>query len=158
MDCNKLKDDNITDDISCVRMIYQRHGFDAWVGWKAKCQNKKEHAMAILGKCDLDAKPDQREKEKVPNEKEQVPNEVFDYERLLPRKPGPKVSFPNEIDEKKQLDVNSNFVHFDFPVDPRMRQPFNPNPFNANPFYGYVQNFWPREERALYYVIVPSYY
>ena len=28
--CNNLLDSNISDDCSCAKIIWQRHGFDAW--------------------------------------------------------------------------------------------------------------------------------
>ncbi|XP_037567429.2 lysozyme 2-like, partial [Dermacentor silvarum] len=30
IDCADLEDDDITDDVECVRLIYKRHGFSAW--------------------------------------------------------------------------------------------------------------------------------
>ncbi|CAG9799867.1 unnamed protein product [Chironomus riparius] len=38
MNCNQLVDDNISDDIACTKIIYKRHGYNAWYGWKNKCQ------------------------------------------------------------------------------------------------------------------------
>ena len=34
----ELVDDNISDDIACTKIIFNRHGFNAWYGWKNKCQ------------------------------------------------------------------------------------------------------------------------
>ena len=38
--CSKLIDSNIADDVACAKIIYKRHGFDAWYGWKAKCKGQ----------------------------------------------------------------------------------------------------------------------
>ncbi|XP_055679781.1 lysozyme-like [Lutzomyia longipalpis] len=38
IDCNDLLDDDLTDDLKCVKKIYARHGFSAWNGWKKWCQ------------------------------------------------------------------------------------------------------------------------
>ncbi|XP_070490137.1 lysozyme c-1-like [Chironomus tepperi] len=38
MDCNKLVDEDLTDDIACTKIIFARHGFTAWNAWKSKCQ------------------------------------------------------------------------------------------------------------------------
>lgn len=35
-----LVTDDISTDINCVKMIYNRHGFEAWVGWKSKCKGQ----------------------------------------------------------------------------------------------------------------------
>lgn len=39
-DCNSFSDDNISDDIKCVKLIYKRHKFTAWNGWKDKCKGR----------------------------------------------------------------------------------------------------------------------
>ncbi|RWS26848.1 lysozyme precursor-like protein [Leptotrombidium deliense] len=39
MECDDLLDDNLDDDITCVKKIYKIHGFRAWTGWYAKCRN-----------------------------------------------------------------------------------------------------------------------
>ncbi|EEC03511.1 hypothetical protein IscW_ISCW017129 [Ixodes scapularis] len=36
---NYLEDDDLTDDIECVRLIYERHGFRAWTVWGSVCRN-----------------------------------------------------------------------------------------------------------------------
>ncbi|OXA64167.1 Lysozyme [Folsomia candida] len=38
--CDSLRDDNLTDDVACIRLIYNRHGFDAWYGWQARCRGQ----------------------------------------------------------------------------------------------------------------------
>ncbi|XP_013149147.1 PREDICTED: lysozyme-like [Papilio polytes] len=38
--CNQLITDDITKAAACAKKIYQRHGFDAWYGWKNKCRGK----------------------------------------------------------------------------------------------------------------------
>nr|AAL17868.1 lysozyme precursor [Ornithodoros moubata] len=38
--CAALRDDNIDDDVKCIRKIYARHGFSAWVAWKNNCRGK----------------------------------------------------------------------------------------------------------------------
>ena len=44
--CDKLLDDDITDDIKCVKKVFKEHkklsgnGFNAWVAWKTKCQDR----------------------------------------------------------------------------------------------------------------------
>ncbi|CAG4985650.1 unnamed protein product [Parnassius apollo] len=41
-DCNVTCNDLLTDDITkaakCAKKVYKRHGFNAWYGWKNKCQ------------------------------------------------------------------------------------------------------------------------
>ncbi|CAK1600672.1 unnamed protein product [Parnassius mnemosyne] len=41
-DCNVTCNDLVTDDITkaakCAKKVYKRHGFNAWYGWKNKCQ------------------------------------------------------------------------------------------------------------------------
>ncbi|XP_059621308.1 lysozyme c-1-like [Phlebotomus argentipes] len=41
IDCKDLLDDNLSDDLQCVKKIYARHGFSAWNGWKKWCQGAK---------------------------------------------------------------------------------------------------------------------
>nr|AAO18668.1 lysozyme precursor [Branchiostoma belcheri tsingtauense] len=36
--CSALRDNNIADDVRCAKLIYQRHGFNAWYGWINHCQ------------------------------------------------------------------------------------------------------------------------
>lgn len=44
--CDKLLDDDIIDDIKCVKKVFKEHkklsgnGFNAWVAWKTKCQGR----------------------------------------------------------------------------------------------------------------------
>ncbi|XP_067140633.1 lysozyme c-1-like [Centruroides vittatus] len=38
--CSNLLDDNIADDMRCARIIYRRHKFNAWYGWKNNCRGK----------------------------------------------------------------------------------------------------------------------
>ncbi|XP_018017853.1 lysozyme c-1 [Hyalella azteca] len=38
--CAKLKDNNIADDVKCARKIFGRQGFNAWPGWRNKCNGK----------------------------------------------------------------------------------------------------------------------
>ncbi|PSN37595.1 Lysozyme c-1 [Blattella germanica] len=45
--CEDLKDDSITDDIECAKLIYKRQGFKAWYGWRNKCQG----SLPDLSKC-----------------------------------------------------------------------------------------------------------
>ncbi|KDR16709.1 lysozyme-like [Zootermopsis nevadensis] len=45
--CEDLKNDNIADDIGCAKKIYKRHGFNAWYGWRSKCQS----GLPDLSKC-----------------------------------------------------------------------------------------------------------
>lgn len=35
-----LIDENIADDVKCAKMIFKRHGYKAWYGWRNKCQGK----------------------------------------------------------------------------------------------------------------------
>nr|CAD7604603.1 unnamed protein product [Timema genevievae] len=40
VNCYSLLDDDISDDVACVKIIYaQSGGFTAWNGWKSSCQN-----------------------------------------------------------------------------------------------------------------------
>uniref|UniRef100_A0A1Y9H2P5 Lysozyme n=1 Tax=Anopheles dirus TaxID=7168 RepID=A0A1Y9H2P5_9DIPT len=41
MQCSALRDDDITDDIKCIKLIHKRHTFTAWVAWTKKCKGKK---------------------------------------------------------------------------------------------------------------------
>ncbi|KAI8501643.1 lysozyme c-1-like [Branchiostoma floridae x Branchiostoma belcheri] len=36
--CSSLRDSSIADDVRCAKMIYNRHGFNAWYGWINHCQ------------------------------------------------------------------------------------------------------------------------
>ncbi|KAL1434128.1 hypothetical protein MTO96_011779 [Rhipicephalus appendiculatus] len=38
LNCSDLEDDDITDDVECVRLIYKRHGFSAWAVWRGLCR------------------------------------------------------------------------------------------------------------------------
>ncbi|XP_064455264.1 lysozyme-like [Ornithodoros turicata] len=38
--CSALRDDKIADDVKCIRKIYARHGFSAWVAWRNRCRGK----------------------------------------------------------------------------------------------------------------------
>merc|ERR1712130_256997 len=38
--CNNLVNNNISDDCDCAKLIYKRHGFDAWYGWINGCKGK----------------------------------------------------------------------------------------------------------------------
>lgn len=35
-----LIDDYIGDDSSCAKIIFSRHGYDAWYGWQKKCKGR----------------------------------------------------------------------------------------------------------------------
>ncbi|XP_068632330.1 lysozyme-like [Battus philenor] len=38
--CMQLVTDDITKASACAKKIFQRHGFDAWYGWKNGCRGK----------------------------------------------------------------------------------------------------------------------
>merc|ERR1712080_563494 len=38
--CSSLTDNNISNDCDCAKLIYSRHGFDAWYGWQKGCKGK----------------------------------------------------------------------------------------------------------------------
>uniref|UniRef100_G3MMW8 lysozyme n=1 Tax=Amblyomma maculatum TaxID=34609 RepID=G3MMW8_AMBMU len=38
--CSALRSDNISPSIQCAKVIFRRHGFNAWYGWKNKCKGK----------------------------------------------------------------------------------------------------------------------
>ncbi|XP_058025630.1 lysozyme C, milk isozyme-like [Ahaetulla prasina] len=39
--CNDFIDDDITDDITCIkRVVRDRNGMNAWIGWKNKCKGR----------------------------------------------------------------------------------------------------------------------
>merc|ERR1712071_63969 len=38
--CSSLTNTNIGDDCDCAKLIYKRHGFDAWYGWVNGCKGK----------------------------------------------------------------------------------------------------------------------
>uniref|UniRef100_A0A182R788 lysozyme n=1 Tax=Anopheles funestus TaxID=62324 RepID=A0A182R788_ANOFN len=44
--CNSLLNDDITDDINCAKLIFKRHGFTAWYGWKDHCSGKTLPSVA----------------------------------------------------------------------------------------------------------------
>uniref|UniRef100_A0A182QTU6 Glycosyl hydrolases family 22 (GH22) domain-containing protein n=1 Tax=Anopheles farauti TaxID=69004 RepID=A0A182QTU6_9DIPT len=44
--CSALVDGDITDDIKCIKLIYKRHNFNAWTGWKNYCKGKKLPSVA----------------------------------------------------------------------------------------------------------------
>uniref|UniRef100_F5GTS2 lysozyme n=1 Tax=Simulium guianense TaxID=445764 RepID=F5GTS2_SIMGU len=46
--CESLIDDNIADDSLCAKLIFKRHGFNAWYGWQSKCRGK---ALPNISKC-----------------------------------------------------------------------------------------------------------
>ncbi|KAI1299249.1 Lysozyme c-1 [Halotydeus destructor] len=52
VNCNKLIDDDIHDDVRCIRIIHKRHGFDAWYGWKNKCRGNNRGRQLLAG-CTL---------------------------------------------------------------------------------------------------------
>ncbi len=63
IDCNKLRDDDIEDDLECVKTIFDEFetifdgGFQAWVAWLHKCQEESHHLEKIrkeLAKCGED--------------------------------------------------------------------------------------------------------
>ncbi|XP_059609223.1 lysozyme c-1-like [Phlebotomus argentipes] len=40
MKCEDFLNDDVTDDIRCARLMYDRHGFLGWPGWKNKCKGR----------------------------------------------------------------------------------------------------------------------
>lgn len=50
IDCADLEDDDITDDVECVRLIYKRHGFSAWAVWRSLCRGVN---YSYLSDCSL---------------------------------------------------------------------------------------------------------
>ncbi|CAG0918835.1 unnamed protein product [Notodromas monacha] len=51
--CDDLRDDDITDDIDCVRIIFNRHGFIAWHGWENFC-NGTDVENDWVADCNVD--------------------------------------------------------------------------------------------------------
>jgi lysozyme C len=49
IDCNKFLDNDITDDLKCVQLIYKRHGFAAWYGWRNHCNGKVANYLNECG-------------------------------------------------------------------------------------------------------------
>nr|AIW49876.1 Lysozyme II [Plutella xylostella] len=45
--CRELITDDITKASQCAHKIFKRHGFNAWYGWKNKCQG----ALPDVSKC-----------------------------------------------------------------------------------------------------------
>jgi hypothetical protein len=43
-----LLNDDISDDVKCAKLIYRRHQFSAWYGWKSKCNGK---ALPNVSNC-----------------------------------------------------------------------------------------------------------
>lgn len=43
--CQKLLDDDLSDDIMCARRIYKIQGLNAWDAWKRRCQNRMDEYM-----------------------------------------------------------------------------------------------------------------
>ncbi|CAG9785785.1 unnamed protein product [Diatraea saccharalis] len=46
--CAQLRTKNIAKASKCAKKIYQRHGFDAWYGWKNHCKGK---TLPNISKC-----------------------------------------------------------------------------------------------------------
>merc|ERR1711981_712158 len=40
VNCSSLTNSNISDDCDCAKLIWNRHGFDAWYGWQKGCKGK----------------------------------------------------------------------------------------------------------------------
>lgn len=38
--CEDFLDDNITDDVECVKKVYNRDGFKHWPGWVQTCRTQ----------------------------------------------------------------------------------------------------------------------
>merc|ERR1712226_27325 len=49
--CNNLVNSNISDDCDCAKLIYKRHGFDAWYGWVNGCKGKD--TSSYISGCNL---------------------------------------------------------------------------------------------------------
>ncbi|XP_053674624.1 lysozyme c-1-like [Anopheles nili] len=49
VDCTALLDDDITDDMRCIKLIHKRHGFGAWVAWSKYCKGKT--SMESINEC-----------------------------------------------------------------------------------------------------------
>ncbi|XP_044726460.1 lysozyme-like [Chrysoperla carnea] len=45
VNCNDLLKDDITLAAKCAKKVYDRHGFEAWYGWKNKCKNGKAKSV-----------------------------------------------------------------------------------------------------------------
>ncbi|KAK9728527.1 C-type lysozyme/alpha-lactalbumin family [Popillia japonica] len=41
MKCEKLVDDDITDDAVCAKKVYNEEGFKGWSGWQRNCYGKQ---------------------------------------------------------------------------------------------------------------------
>lgn len=39
--CQSLLSDDIRASVKCAQLIYKRHGFGAWYGWRNKCKGRK---------------------------------------------------------------------------------------------------------------------
>ena len=50
--CLDLITDDITDDVACVNIIYARHGFSAWYGWRDNCDG--QDVESYVSDCGLD--------------------------------------------------------------------------------------------------------
>jgi lysozyme C len=46
-----LLNDNIDDDVACAKMIWNRHGFDAWYGWKNNCKGGANNNYDWVSSC-----------------------------------------------------------------------------------------------------------
>ncbi|XP_032675511.1 lysozyme [Odontomachus brunneus] len=46
--CEDFANDDIQDDITCAKKIYNRDGFKAWDGWMKNCKNKP---LPNIGNC-----------------------------------------------------------------------------------------------------------
>ncbi|KAA0193879.1 hypothetical protein HAZT_HAZT003127 [Hyalella azteca] len=51
INCDKLKDNDIADDVKCAKRVYSRHRFYAWNGWKDNCQGKD--LSSYISGCNL---------------------------------------------------------------------------------------------------------
>lgn len=50
MKCEDFIDDNITDDIDCVKKIQMQYGFNGWNLWQKKCKGKE---LPNISKCSV---------------------------------------------------------------------------------------------------------
>lgn len=91
-----LLKNNIDPDIKCALKIYNRHGFPAWMGWKAHCKGKRLPSVDECYKA---------EDEVYGIESEEI-NEVNEYEEI--DGVGESEEIDNDIESEEISDTNES--------------------------------------------------
>lgn len=84
-----LLKNNIDPDIKCALKIYNRHGFEAWMGWKAHCKGKRLPSVDECYKAEEEV--DEIESEEI--------NEVSEFEEIYDLSQSEEFDGPSESEE-----------------------------------------------------------